>query len=889
MRNTLAIANKQYQYIDLPAYGGERLIKLPMTLRILLENVLRLSTFRRDKEIHHKAQAILDWQPQAHQRPSVPFQPSRLLLQDLTGVPLLVDLAAMRSEKARMGADPETIAPKIPVDLVIDHSLQVDFNHPPNPRERNMALEYQRNHERYQLLRWAQEVFPRFRVVPPGKGIVHQVNLEYLATVVAKDEHNETSIIYPDTVFGTDSHTTMVNGLGVLGWGVGGIEAIAAMLMKPTDIVLPDVVGLCFHGELPEGTTPTDLTLRIVEILRQEGVVGQFIECFGEGLQNISTPDRAMIANMTPETGATVIYFPVDEETLSYLQLTGRSPNQVAIVENYYKKQSLFRDPLKPSPNFTDVIDIELDRIQPSLAGPFRPQDRLDKNILKHQFIESLKNNRNKHGFSISSDHIADEVTINLNDHPINLRHGSLLIAAITSCTNTSNPMVMLAAGLLAKNAVNLGLEVNPAVKCSLMPGSQVVTAYLERADLLAPLEQLGFSLVGYGCGTCIGNSGPLMPEIESALKLNPLITASVSSGNRNFEGRIHPFTKANYLTSPPLVVAYAIAGRIDIDLTTEPVGITAKGDSVFLEDIYPSRKEVENLYDLIQPELYKSVYANLFSGDDAWNAILPGQSTDLFPWDPNSTYITEPPYFSLNTKENNYRTNKYIEGARILALLGDSVTTDHISPAGIIPVESPAGEYLKSLGVGEKDFNTYGTRRGNDRVMVRGTFANIRLKNLMVPEREGGYTRHCPSGKIMTIFDASQKYKHEGVPLIVIGGKEYGTGSSRDWAAKGPLLLGVRAIIAETYERIHRANLIGMGILPLAFKQGENATTIGLTGKERFDIDGLDLQSTNRICQVRVQHADNTYSSFETIIKIESESELQSFMAGGILWEALI
>jgi aconitate hydratase len=889
MLNNLSISNNHYHFIDLPAYAGDRLTLLPITLRILLENVLRQSSFEEGSQKCPSAEAILNWQPQAHQRPPIPFQPSRVLLQDLTGVPLLVDLAAIRSAAARIGVDPKSISPKVPVDLVIDHSLQVDFNHPPNPKEQNLALEYQRNQERYQLLRWAQEVLPQFRVVPPGKGIVHQVNLEYLATVVARGHIDNKRFIFPDTVFGTDSHTPMINGLGVLGWGVGGIEAIAAMLQKPTELILPDVIGLSFHGVLPEGTTPTDLTLRIVERLRQKGVVGKFIECFGKGLGNISIADRAMIANMAPETGATVIYFPVDEESLAYLRLTGRRPDHIELVEKYYKKQNLFRDPATPRLNFTDVIDVDLSTITPSLAGPFRPQDRVEKINLKKSFLKSLKRTRNGGGYGISPDHLADEVTINLNNQTLTLHHGSLLIAAITSCTNTSNPMVMLAAGLLAKNAVNLGLKVNPAVKSSLMPGSQVVSAYLERAGLLTPLEKLGFIVVGYGCGTCIGNSGPLAPEIEAAIKAKPLITASILSGNRNFEGRIHPLTQANYLASPPLVVAYAIAGKIDIDLTTEPLGISSQGVPIFLADIYPSREEIENLYEQIQPELYRTIYADIFTGDHRWKSILPGQPSDLFSWDPSSTYITEPPYLSTIPNNNTRQSIEKIQGARVLALLGDSVTTDHISPAGSIPKNSPAGEYLQSLGIEVLNFNTYGARRGNDKVMVRGTFANIRLKNHMVPELEGGYTRHYPSSKVMTIFEASQKYKSEGVPLIVIGGKEYGTGSSRDWAAKGPLLLGIRAIIAESFERIHRSNLVGMGILPLSFKPGENAAKLGLTGEERFDLLGLELITANGICKVRVIHEDNNTFNFDTIIKIETESELNRFLKGGILWESLI
>lgn len=888
MFNTFFHSDNLYHFIDLPGYGGHKLNKLPFTLRILLENVLRQSLMEEERDLSALADAILNWQPKDQQRASVPFQPSRVLLQDLTGVPLLTDLAAMRSAKARMGEDPKSILPKIPVDLVIDHSLQVDYNQQPNPMERNMALEYQRNQERYQLLRWAQEVFPRFRVVPPGKGICHQINLEHLATVASKEELNGKEFIYPDTVFGTDSHTTMINGLGVLGWGVGGIEAIAAMLGKPSEFLLPDVIGICLNGSLPEGATPTDLTLSIVEKLRMEGVVGQFVEFFGEGLQSISIPDRAMIANMTPESGATVIYFPVDDEVLSYLRLTGRSPGNIDLVESYFKRQFLFRDSFTANPNFTKVIEINLSSIKPSLAGPFRPQDRIEIGNLKENLIESLNKSRHEQGFAISNDKMADEVTIDIKDQHVTLRHGSLLIAAITSCTNTSNPMVMLAAGLLAKNAVKLGLRVNPAVKCSLMPGSQVVTAYLKAADLLKPLQTLGFQLVGYGCGTCIGNSGPLAPEIQAALKKHPLITASISSGNRNFEGRIHPLTRANYLASPPLIVAYALAGNISLNLENEPVGFSSNGKPIFLKEIYPSNQEVENLYKEIQPGLFCSVYENIFSGDEIWESIYPEKPTELFRWDPSSTYITEPPYFKDQTGESSIQKNKNIKGARLLALLGDSITTDHISPAGAIPLESPAGKYLQSMGIEEKDFNTYGTRRGNDQVMIRGTFANIRLKNQLVPERDGGFTRHFPSGSITTIFEAAEMYQKVGVPLIIIGGKEYGSGSSRDWAAKGPMLLGIRAIIAESFERIHRANLIGMGVLPLEFNPGENAGKLGLTGEESFDLIGLNQLNINSICQVQVHRENGQSCSFDTIVKIQTKGELQIYLAGGILREAL-
>jgi aconitate hydratase len=888
MNNILSVSNRTYHYFDLPAYAGSRLNRLPFSLRILLENVIRHSHFI-EGDTDFAPENILNWQPQAPLRASVPFNPSRVLLQDLTGVPLLVDLAAMRSAIARQGYDPVIISPKIPVDLVIDHSLQVDFNQPPDPMGRNIALEYKRNRERYQFIRWARDAFKNFRVVPPGKGIVHQVNLEYLASVVSNVEIDGQQNLIPDTLFGTDSHTTMINGLGVLGWGVGGIEAIAAMLEKPIQLALPDVIGLTFHGSLSEDVTPTDLTLTIVERLREEGVVGKFIECFGEGLSKISVPDRSMIANMTPETGATVIYFPVDEETLVYLKLTGRSPHQIKIVEHYCKNQNLFLDNQTRIPDFTKVIEIDLSKIQSSLAGPSRPQDRVIPADLKRSFVRTLQRSRKERGGSISTDELNDGVTVNIDGQNINLKDGSILIAAITSCTNTSNPMVMLAAGLLAKKAVDLGLEVNPAVKCSLMPGSQVVKAYLDNAGLLRPLAQLGFYLVGYGCGTCIGNSGPLNPSIEDVLQAHPLVTVSILSGNRNFESRIHHLIKANYLASPPLVVAYALAGRIDIDLTTEPLGFDIQGNPVTLADIYPTQKEVESLFTEIHPVLFKSVYENIFTGNATWDAIFPSQPSDIFPWDLKSTYITEPPYFLDIANKRPQTHNKRIVGGRILAVLGDSITTDHISPAGSIPITSPAGEYLKSLGITEEDFNTYGSRRGNDRVMQRATFANNRLKNALVNEREGGYTKYFPSGAVMTIFEAAQKYKEDEVPLIVIAGKEYGTGSSRDWAAKGPLLLGVKVIIAESYERIHRANLIGMGVLPLGFLPGESAVSLGLTGEESMDILGLDQLKIGGKCPVRAYREDGTCFTFTTIFRIETNSELRSFLAGGILHEALI
>ena len=871
----------------LPSFTGERLDKLPFSLRILLENALRHSA--EDPAAADAVQAILNWQPQQSDRPAIPYYPARVLLQDLTGVPLVVDLAAMRSAAARLGLDPLKIAPQIPVDLVIDHSAQVDFTGGPDPLGQNMALEYERNRERYQLLRWAQAAFNNFRVVPPGKGIIHQINLESLATVVTQRIENGQETLYPDTLVGTDSHTPMINGLGVLGWGVGGIEAIAAMLGKPLDLVLPDVIGLELTGKLSEGVTPTDLTLTIVERLRQEGVVGKFIECFGPGLDRIAVPDRAMIANMSPESGATVTLFPVDEQTLAYLRLTGRSPEHIQQVKAYCQSQGLFRETGAIQPEFSQVIRVDLSQIQSSLAGPFRPNDRVSMPDIGKSFRERLTKDRFSGGFSLAPDQLNLEVPVTLNGETVTLRQGALVIAAITSCTNTSNPMVMLSAGLLAQKAAARGLKVNPAVKCSLMPGSRVVTAYLRNASVLDSLAELGFNLVGYGCGSCIGNSGPLAPEIVTALKGQPLVTASISSGNRNFEGRIHPLSRANYLASPPLVVAYALAGTVNIDLDEEPLGTDQTGQPVYLRDIFPSEDEVRSLMDAIQTTLFKEVYSNLFEGDEAWQKIGAGEVKALYPWDKASTYIKKPPYFNALNTLNPPNHLKGIQGARVLALLGDSITTDHISPAGTIPADSPAGKYLLGLGIAKKDFNTYGTRRGNDEVMARGTFSNIRLKNKLVPETEGGWTRLLPEGEQTTIFEASQAYCERDIPLIVIAGKEYGTGSSRDWAAKGPLLLGVRAVIAESFERIHRSNLVGMGILPLQFQAGISAEALGLTGEEVFDIAGVEEIGPKGTCQVTAQREDGSVVKFSTILRIDTPAELESFKLGGILHEALL
>ena len=867
-------------------FAGDRLRQLPFSLRILLENALRHSA--QDPSAAQAVDAILNWQPNKAERPAIPFYPARVLLQDLTGVPLVVDLAAMRSAYARLGGDPAEIAPRIPVDLVVDHSIQVDFTGSSDAFNRNIEREYERNRERYQLLRWAQEAFNNFRVVPPGKGIIHQVNLESLASVVTSREVNNREVLFPDTLVGTDSHTPMINGLGVLGWGVGGIEAIAALLGKSLEVVLPDVIGLELVGALPAGATPTDLTLTIVQRLRQEGVVGKFIECFGGGLDSISIPDRAMIANMSPESGATVTLFPVDHLTLNYLRLTGRSPESVRRVETCCKAQGLFRQSGDPAPRFSKVIRVNLAEVQPSLAGPFRPNERVAIPNLKPDFEAHLSRTRENKGFGLNENMNSPEAPVRIQGKTVTLTHGSLLIAAITSCTNTSNPTVMLSAGLVAKRALERGLQINPTIKCSLMPGSRVVTAYLEKAGLLEALDTLGFTLAGYGCGSCIGNSGPLAPEIRQAVRGSQLVTASISSGNRNFEGRIHPLTRANYLASPPLVVAYALAGTVDIDLVNEPLGTDPAGQPVFLRELLPDEAEIQGLMAAIQPELYQQIYSDLFTGDANWQSVSPAEPSALFPWRPDSTYIKEPPYFEGFTLTKDLPVLEELRGARALALLGDSVTTDHISPAGAIPADSPAGQYLAELGIVERDFNSYGARRGNDRVMVRGTFANIRLRNHLTPEKEGGFTRLLPEGQTMTIFEASQVYHQRQTPLIVIAGKEYGTGSSRDWAAKGPLLLGVRAVIAESYERIHRANLVGMGILPLQFKPGQSAETLALTGEEIYSIIGLSDLAPHAHCIVRAERPDGKMIEFSVILRVDTPAEVERVRIGGIMQEAL-
>ncbi len=807
-------------------------------------------------------------------------------MQDFTGVPAVVDLSAMRSAVARLGKDPRIINPLVPVDLVIDHSVQVDFFASSDALSRNADLEFQRNRERYEFLHWGQKAFDNFRVVPPATGIVHQVNLEYLAQVVMRANsgaHAGLPLAFPDTLVGTDSHTTMINGLGVLGWGVGGIEAEAAMLGQPIDMVTPDVIGFRLYGELREGVTATDLTLTVTQMLRKRGVVEKFVEFFGPGLQILSLPDRATIANMAPEYGATIGFFPVDDETLNYLRLTGRPEELVDLVERYCKAQGLFRTAASPEPEFTDTLELDLGSIEPSLAGPKRPQDRLPLGAVKPSFEAALTAPVKERGYALQPQDLDRKGSMGTNGGKIELGHGAVVIAAITSCTNTSNPSVMVAAGLLAKKAVERGLRVRQYVKTSLAPGSRVVSEYLQQAGLLEPLAALGFNIVGYGCTTCIGNSGPLPGEVVKAITSADLVAAAVLSGNRNFEGRVHPYVRANYLASPPLVVAYALAGSVDLDLTREPLGLDPQGQPVYLREIWPSLREVqETVAACVSPQLYRQKYANVFDGNETWNAI-PAQQSELYAWDAASTYIQEPPFFVDFSRQP--KPIQPLRGARLLALLGNSITTDHISPAGSIPADGPAGRFLVEHGVAVRDFNSFGSRRGNDRVMTRGTFANIRLKNRLAPGVEGGVTRHMPSGEQMSIYDAAVRYRDEGAPLLVIAGQEYGTGSSRDWAAKGTLLLGVRAVIAESFERIHRSNLVGMGVLPLQFLPGESADSLGLTGSEVFDLEGLDdsIQPQSRLT-VRARSADGSELSFQVAVKLNTPIEVEYYRHGGIL-----
>lgn len=874
-----------YRLDTLEKAGLTILDRLPFSIRVLLESLVRRvdSHWVTDQDV----KALAAWDPQVGTQSNVAFQPERVVMQDFTGVPAIVDLAAMRAAVSRMGGNPLGINPRVPVDLVIDHSVQVDVHRSPDALQRNAEIEFERNRERYEFLRWGQQSFDNFRVVPPATGIVHQVNLEYLAQVVMTREEDGVIVAFPDTLVGTDSHTTMINGLGVLGWGVGGIEAEAAILGQPLVMLSPEVVGFRLLGRLPEGSTATDLVLTVTEMLRRHGVVGKFVEFFGSGLSTMSLPDRATIANMAPEYGATVGYFPVDEETLRYLRFTGREESLVELVELYCKEQGLFRTDKTPDPEYSDVLELDLGQVETSLAGPKRPQDRIPLSKMKSAFHQIIQTPIREGGFEVPSEALNRTTSISDDGVDFDVTHGMLVIAAITSCTNTSNPYVMVAAGLLAKSAVERGLSVKPYVKTSLAPGSRVVTEYLQKGGLLEPLRALGFEIVGYGCTTCIGNSGPLSDNIIKAINETDLISTAVLSGNRNFEGRINPHVRASYLASPPLVVAYALAGTVDIDLMNDPLGYDHTGEPVFLRDIWPSQEQIREAVERsLTSEMFHERYAEVFTGNETWN-LIPITGGDLYAWDPASTYIKEPPFFIDMTTDP--PPIEEIQGARVLVLLGDSVTTDHISPAGAIPVDSPAGQYLIEHGVEPLEFNSFGSRRGNDRVMTRGTYGNIRLKNLLVPEVEGGVTIHHPGSERMSIYDAAMKYKDEGVPLVVLAGREYGAGSSRDWAAKGTLTLGVKAVIAKSFERIHRSNLIGMGVLPLEFMDGEGVEALELSGREVYSVHGLDDDlEPGDIISVTAESDGGSIVEFKVRVRIETPIEIEYYRNGGILHTVL-
>ena len=898
-RDVLKVGKQEYVIFRLDALekaGLTKLSKLPYSIRVVLEAALRQCN---DKEITQAdVKNIAAWTPKGA-RPGIPFLPGRVIMQDFTGVPAVVDLAAMRAAVARLGGDPKKINPLVPVDLVIDHSIQVDFFATADALNRNTEVEFQRNRERYEFLKWGQKSFRNFRVVPPMTGIVHQVNLENLAEVVMTkktsefSENSEVCLAFPDTVVGTDSHTTMINGLGVVGWGVGGIEAEAVMLGQPMDMLLPDVIGFKLTGKLKEGVTATDLVLTVTQMLRKKGVVDKFVEFFGAGLDSMSLTDRATIANMAPEYGATIGYFPVDAETLRYMRLTGRSDETIALTEAYMRAQGLFRDATSPDPEFTDTLELDLGTVVPSLAGPKRPQDRVALTDMKATFRKALSAPVKDRGYELPADALDREATFGTNGGTQKMKHGAVVIAAITSCTNTSNPSVLIAAGLVAKKAVEKGLNVKPYVKTSLAPGSLVVTEYLKKAGLIEPLSKLGFNVIAYGCTTCIGNSGPLPGEVAKAVTGSDIVAAAVISGNRNFEGRVHPLVKANFLASPPLVVAYALAGTVDIDLVNEPLGTDKDGQPVYLKDLWPSQKEIsDTIAANVKAEMFKEKYADVFSGSDMWKEIKIKEG-DLFEWSEESTYIHHPPYFQSLTLD--VPSIQPIKNARALGVFGDSITTDHISPAGNIAADSPAGKFLQERGVQPRDFNQYGTRRGNDLVMARGTFANIRLKNSMVAPKEGNLTKWFNVEGLtlkvqeMSIFDAAMKYQDAGIPTIVLAGKEYGTGSSRDWAAKGPMLQGVKAVIAESFERIHRSNLVGMGILPLRFAEGQNAESLGLDGSETFDIEGLsDKIKPQSEVVVKAKKSAGKTIEFKATVLLNTNVEVNYFRNGGILHTVL-
>lgn len=874
-----------YRLARLAEQGVGDIERLPYSIRLLLESVLRNCDGTTVTE--EDVRKLANWNAAAPAKEEIPFKPARVVLQDFTGVPAVVDLAAMRSAMNRLGGDVEKINPLIPVDLVIDHSVQVDRFGSADALEFNVHREFERNKERYEFLRWGQQAFDNFRVIPPNVGIVHQVNLEFLAKCVFLRECNGKQIALPDTLVGTDSHTTMINGLGVLGWGVGGIEAEAAMLGQPIYMLLPEVIGFELTGKLAVGTTATDLVLTVTQILRNEGVVGKFVEFYGEGVANMSLADRATIANMAPEYGATMGFFPIDAETISYLKRTGRTEREAELVERYTKEQMLYRSPDSVVPTYTKTLSLDIGTVEPSLAGPKRPQDRIALSHMKEAFNTALTAPIGASGFGLEQARRDVVAKVENNGNSTEIGHGAVVIAAITSCTNTSNPSVMVAAGLLARNAVQKGMTVDAHVKTSLAPGSRVVTDYLSEAGLDDDLDQLGFQTVGYGCTSCIGNSGPLPEPVASAINEGDLIASAVLSGNRNFEGRVNPLTKANYLASPPLVVAYALAGTTDIDLVTEPLGTDRAGADIYLKDIWPSQEEITSVVQSsIQPEMYVAQYGNAFESNEVWNAIQV-TSSGMYAWDDASTYIQEPPFMTDMTRD--VPEIKPIVGARCLVLLGDSVTTDHISPAGSIAQDSPAGRYLSEHHVAARDFNSYGSRRGNDRIMVRGTFANIRIRNRLAPGTEGGWTTYLPENEVTSIYEAAEKYKATDTPLVVLAGREYGTGSSRDWAAKGTLLLGVKAVIAASYERIHRSNLVGMGVLPLEFKDNATWESLGLDGSEIFDIPELgdNLQARSEI-DVIARKSDGTEIRFSVSVRIDTPVEIEYFRHGGILQKVL-
>ena len=875
-KSTLKTGHGSYQIYRLDKLSELGAIdRLPFSIRVLLENVLRNVDGHAVKE--DDVVKLAKYQAKAVGATELPFKPARVLLQDFTGVPAVVDLAAMRTAMSAMGGDPRKINPMVPVDLVIDHSVQVDAFGSDDALKINMEKEFERNGERYEFLHWGRKAFDNFRVIPPATGICHQVNLEYLAKCVLVRD----GVAIPDTLVGTDSHTVMINGLGVVGWGVGGIEAEAAMLGQPIYMLTPEVIGFKLTGRLREGVTGTDLVLTITQMLRERGVVGKFVEYCGPALDELTLPAKAMIGNMAPEYGATMGYFPVDKETLAYLRMTGRTDEEIELVERYTKEQMLFREKGSGEPEFTDMLELDISKVEPCLSGPKRPQDRIALDKMKEEFQAALTKPINELGFELMADQVGSKATVK-DDHNLEIGHGAVVIAAITSCTNTSDPSVLIAAGVLAKKAVEAGLTTKPWVKTSLAPGSRVVMEYLEKAGLTTYLKQLGFYNVGYGCTTCIGNSGPLPEPVVDAINDGNLVVSAVLSGNRNFEGRVSPHTKANYLASPPLVVAFAIAGTINIDLIADPIGVNKDGNAIYLRNIWPTQREVlDAVKKYITPQMFREQYASVFEGNLTWNAIE-SPDGELYKWDEASTYIQLPPFFINMSKDAGDITP--ITSARVLAILGDSITTDHISPAGVIKADSPSGKYLMDHGVQFADFNSYGSRRGNDRVMTRGTFANIRLRNLLAPGTEGGVTLYLPGGEQMSIYDAAMKYKEAGVPLVVIAGKDYGMGSSRDWAAKGTNLLGVKAVLAVSYERIHRSNLVGMGVLPLQFIEGESKDSLGLTGQEVFTIEGLsnDLKPRQRV-KVKAETPDRA-KTFEMIVRIDTPVEVDYYRNGGIL-----